>query len=202
VSDDIDEIWALYADDGAQSLDTVEAALLNLRRDAANRDAVAELFRAMHTFKGNSRLLGLETIEACAHSAEDMVGLVRDEGAELDPELLEMLLEASDRLREMMEMAVTTRRDVDDSISASITSRMKEKYERMKSLPLSGSAVEVAAPAEDTVEETADETTPEDEAPQAEETFETAVIFGGPTESLASDPVYLTHQSIIKATFS
>ena len=63
MSDDIDEIWALYADDGAQSLDTVEAALLKLRKDATNREAIAELFRAMHTFKGNSRLLELEQIE-------------------------------------------------------------------------------------------------------------------------------------------
>ena len=117
MSDDIDEIWALYADDGAQSLDTVEAALLKLRKDATNREAIAELFRAMHTFKGNSRLLGLEQIESCAHIAEDLVGLVRDEGVEFDVELLEMLLEASDRLREMMEMAVTTRRDVEELIS-------------------------------------------------------------------------------------
>jgi two-component system chemotaxis sensor kinase CheA len=132
LSEDLDEIWALYADDGAQSLDTVEAALLALRKEPRSPESVAELFRAMHTFKGNSRLLGLETIESCAHIAEDLVGLVRDEGATLDSELLEMLLEASDRLREMMEIAVNTRRDADKSISESIVGRMREKYARMR----------------------------------------------------------------------
>lgn len=188
MSDDIDEIWALYADDGAQSLDTVEAALLKLRKESANREAVAELFRAMHTFKGNSRLLGLERIESCAHIAEDLVGLVRDEGVVIDTELLEMLLEASDRLREMMEMAVTTRRDVDEAISESITDRMREKYQRIKALQAVGAAQvalasgEAEAPAENVAAE----------LPVENETFETAVIFEAPKESLAADPMYLS----------
>ncbi|GLI92461.1 Hpt domain-containing protein [Methylocystis echinoides] len=181
MSEDLDEIWALYADDGAQSLDTVEAALLALRKEPLSHESVAELFRAMHTFKGNSRLLGLETIESCAHIAEDLVGLVRDEGATLDAELLEMLLEASDRLREMMEIAVNTRRDADKDISASIVGRMREKYARMRDSETGKTAGSVSEDGE----------TGGDLPAEAEEQFETAVVFGAVTESLASDPTYL-----------
>lgn len=207
MSEDLDEIWALYADDGAQSLDTVEAALLNLRNDPRNHESVAELFRAMHTFKGNSRLLGLETVESCAHIAEDLVGLVRDEGADLDQELLEMLLEASDRLREMMEVAVSSRRDADGSISASIVARMRDKFVRMRDPQASQPAPAAEAPVEAPVAKAEDApdgesvAAPEQEPAQepveeaaeevVEETFETAVLFEAVTESLATDPTYL-----------
>ena len=94
----MDEIWALYADDGGQSLDLAEQSLLNLKKAPANNGHLAALFRAIHTFKGNARVLGLATIERCAHAAEDLIGLVRDENVPLDPDLLALLLETSDAL--------------------------------------------------------------------------------------------------------
>lgn len=181
MSEDIDEIWALYADDGAQSLDTVEAALLRLRGDHRDGEAIAELFRAMHTFKGNSRLIGLVRIETCAHLAEDLIGLVRDEGVQMDAELLDLLLEAGDRLREMMESAVVSRRDPEESVSESICARMKHKYSALR-----GEGDAQAAP---DAQALAPAGTPANEVEN--ETFETAVLFGPPQDNLAKDPLYL-----------
>ena len=107
---ELDEIWELYADDGAQSLDLVEQSLLNLKETPANAGHIAALFRAIHTFKGNARVLGLGTIEHCAHAAEDLIGLVRDENVPLTPDLLALLLEISDVLREMMNEVSRTAR--------------------------------------------------------------------------------------------
>lgn len=184
MSEDLDEIWALYADDGAQSLDTVEAALLKLRGDHQDSEAIAELFRAMHTFKGNSRLIGLVRIETCAHLAEDLVGLVRDEGVPVDIELLDLLLEASDRLREMMESAVVSRADPEESVAESICGRMKEKYNALRGRDaprqLEAGPVEATQPPEESAAEEAKEAI-----------FETAVLFGPPEENLAKDPLYL-----------
>ncbi len=180
MSEDIDEIWALYADDGAQSLDTVEAALLKLRGDHDDSEAIAELFRAMHTFKGNSRLIGLVRIETCAHLAEDLIGLVRDEGVRMDVGLLDLLLEAGDRLREMMESAVMSRHDPDEAVSASICERMKQKYLELRGGPSPEAAVAPAAATGNT-----------HAVGTEKETFETAVLFGPPQETLAKDPLYL-----------
>ena len=107
MSDEMNEIWALFADDGGQALDQVEEALLELKDapEAADPDTIGALFRAMHTFKGNARVLGLATIENRAHVAEDMIGLVRDEGVPLDAEMLDLLFETLDTLRGMLETA-------------------------------------------------------------------------------------------------
>ena len=105
MNDEMDEIWALYADDGAQAMDAMEDALLSLQSCTVDEQAplVAALFRAVHTFKGNSRVLGLEMVEKRAHLAEDLIGLVRDQGVPLDAEILALLLETGDRLREMLD---------------------------------------------------------------------------------------------------
>lgn len=132
MSDELNEIWDLYVDDGSQSLDAVEAVLMGTRDAPADAAAIATLFRAMHTFKGNSRVLGLSVIESRAHLAEDLVGLVRDEGVVLDGELVELLLETTDALRGMMEAAHATRRDADEATTADLVARMRHKFERCR----------------------------------------------------------------------
>lgn len=132
MSDEMDEIWVLYADDGAQAMDAMEAALLSLQ-DCPPEDApglVAALFRAVHTFKGNSRVLGLETVESRAHLAEDLIGLVRDQGVTLDEEILALLLETSDRFREMLDETARNRADVDPASTEGLLERLKDKIAR------------------------------------------------------------------------
>ncbi|MEC8796130.1 MAG: Hpt domain-containing protein, partial [Pseudomonadota bacterium] len=114
MSDEMDEIWALFADDGGQSLDAMEEALLALQDGEGDQtEHVSALFRAVHTFKGNSRVLGLAVVESRAHLAEDLIGLVRDDGVPLDEGILEVLLYAGDVLRNMLEETAANRADVD-----------------------------------------------------------------------------------------
>ncbi len=132
MSDEMDEIWVLYADDGGQAMDAMETALLQLQECAPEDQPplVAALFRAVHTFKGNSRVLGLETVENRAHLAEDLIGLVRDRGVALDDEILSLLLETGDRLREMLEETARSRADVDPAGTDALVGRLRDKIAR------------------------------------------------------------------------
>jgi len=133
---DINEVWGLYAEEGGCSLDEVEECLLILsallktgsQDEPSNTEAVARLFRAMHTYKGNARMLGLSVIESVAHLAEDMIGLVRDEGVALDGEIVDLLLEATDVLRGMLEASVSTHQDAPSAMAGDLNVRMKEKF--------------------------------------------------------------------------
>ena len=144
MSDEMDEIWALYADDGAQALDAMETALLALGNGgAADQGAhVSALFRAVHTFKGNSRVLGLAVVESRAHYAEDLIGLVRDQGVPWDAEIKDILLLAADTLRGMLEDTAANRADVDPGPSEDLLHRLKDKIARASGAP------SPAAPAE------------------------------------------------------
>jgi two-component system chemotaxis sensor kinase CheA len=178
VSDDVSEIWSLYADDGAQALDAAENALLRLKNGAPERAAVAELFRAMHTFKGNARVIGLRVVESRAHLAEDLIGLVRDDGAPLDAELVELLLEVTEVLRVMLDETASRRKDVDEAETADLVLRVTAKFNQCREILKRAKE----GPA-DHAEAIADE--PEDM------TFTEAVVFEPVDGStLAEDPEY------------
>ena len=130
MTDEMDEIWALYADDGAQALDAMETALAGLDGDAGDIGHVSALFRAVHTFKGNSRVLGLSTVESRAHLAEDLIGLVRDAGVPWDAEIRALMLETADALRSMLEQTATTQADVAPAPTESLMARLRDKIGR------------------------------------------------------------------------
>lgn len=132
MSDEMDEIWALYADDGAQALDAMEIALdaLGVGPADASDPNVAAFFRAVHTFKGNSRVLGLSVVESRAHYAEDLIGLVRDQGVPWDAEIRDILLLTADTLRVMLEETASTRADVDPTDSEPLMASLKDKIAR------------------------------------------------------------------------
>ncbi|MBR9649637.1 Hpt domain-containing protein [Thalassovita aquimarina] len=155
---EMDEIWELFADDGAQSLDAMEAALDALS-DGSTDDQVphiSALFRAVHTFKGNSRVLGLSVVESRAHLAEDLIGLVRDSGVPLTEEILDLMFLTGDTLRNMLEQVAATRADVDPEPSEDLLRQLKEMIAKCDpDAAPEDPAPEAAAPAEETAEEPA-----------------------------------------------
>ncbi len=148
MSDEMDEIWALYADDGAQALDAAEEALDALNDDPDSAaDNIARLFRAIHTFKGNARVLGLQNVETLAHIGEDLIGLVRDEGVSLTQELLDTLVLTNDTLRGMLEETADTHQDVAPEPSAELLDQLRDLHAR-----LSGGSETVDTDAEDSAD--------------------------------------------------
>lgn len=165
MSDEMDEIWALYADDGAQALDAMEIALdaLGAGPAAATDPEVAAFFRAVHTFKGNSRVLGLAVVESRAHYAEDLIGLVRDQGVPWDAEIRDILLMAADTLRVMLEETAATRADVDPTASEPLMHRLKDKIARCTGAAPEPAVAEVAVAASEPVAVVAPTPQPEPE---------------------------------------
>ncbi len=175
MTDEMEEIWLLYVDDGSQSLDAVERAVTLLRDRPNDTGAIGLLFRSMHTFKGNSRILGLATIEHTAHIAEDLIGIVRDEGVPIDAEIIELLIEAADTLRAMMDRAYRSRADEPAEGGFDLPMRLKDKISRCRA---DGGG---QTPAITAVEANSDD----DDAPFAE-----ALLFDAASIRLADDPVY------------
>jgi two-component system chemotaxis sensor kinase CheA len=109
----LEEVWSLFAAEGKETLDLVEEALLELESDPTNAGQVARLFRGLHTFKGEARMMGLSTIESLAHRAEDLVALVRDEGVTLTGAMIDLLLRVLDHSRGLLNYATARRHDAE-----------------------------------------------------------------------------------------
>jgi two-component system chemotaxis sensor kinase CheA len=110
-----DETWNLYASDAQSALTEIEDALLIAERDPADRAQVHRLYRALHTIKGNSAMLGLDRVQRLAHAAEDLAAVVRDEGVPFDDSLATAMLLLVDRLRGVVDLVGRFRRDVRDA---------------------------------------------------------------------------------------
>jgi chemotaxis protein histidine kinase CheA len=72
---------------------------------------VARLFRGFHSLKGLARAMALYGMEAVAHRAENLLGLVRDSGVAMSEPMLDGLLEAVDSLKGLRDAAVGNRAD-------------------------------------------------------------------------------------------
>jgi len=63
--------------EACEHLEACDAALVALDRKRDDRDAVNNLFRAVHSIKGTSSYLGLEGVSGLAHAFEGLLELVR-----------------------------------------------------------------------------------------------------------------------------
>ncbi len=196
MSDELDEVWGLYADEGEQSLEAMEDALLILKSTPTDTSMIGSLFRAMHTFKGNSRVMGLSVIESRAHVAEDLIGLVRDEGVPLDDELIDLLLEMVDILHPMLSQVCSTQLDASPESSNDLVTRMKDKLARCREIKSGAPAVKKSSPikknaavvSEPIIEAELELIIAEHES-EVDDAAPLAIIFDN-TETLANDPMF------------
>ena len=62
----MDELLRDFLTETVESLDSVDAQLVQLEREPNNRQVLANIFRLVHTIKGTCGFLGLPRLEALA----------------------------------------------------------------------------------------------------------------------------------------
>ncbi len=66
-----------------ESLDSLDAEMIQLERNPNDPGLIGNIFRLVHTIKGNSASLGLPRLEAMAHAGENVLGNFRDGSLEV-----------------------------------------------------------------------------------------------------------------------
>ncbi len=100
--DGMDEIIREFLGESAEGMDVLDRNLVALEREPGSHELLAEIFRTVHTLKGNSGALGYPKLESIAHAGENALGLLRDGKLTLGPELANGLLAMVDALRELL----------------------------------------------------------------------------------------------------
>ncbi len=109
-------------------VDILERNILVLENDTRNKDAIDEIFRAAHTLKGNSAAVEMYEISEFTHVMEDLLDEIRSDKIEIDSEVIDVLLEAIDVVKLMIENRINGDIYKDDisEIKATLESLMKE----------------------------------------------------------------------------
>ena len=109
--ENIEEFWKLFQEESEDGLNSAEDCLVILEKNREDKEQIHTLFRAIHTLKGSSQMMGLTNLGSMAHIFEDIVGLVRDQGVLMDDEMHDQLCRTIDTLRLILEAVFETRQD-------------------------------------------------------------------------------------------
>ncbi|MBQ4133217.1 MAG: Hpt domain-containing protein [Desulfovibrionaceae bacterium] len=97
------EIFADFIIESREHLESIEPNLLELEKDPANLNLLNQIFRPMHSLKGASGFLGLNKINALAHRSENVLDELRKGSMSLTSEIMDVILTATDALRQMID---------------------------------------------------------------------------------------------------
>lgn len=99
---DVDEIVEAFLIESQENIEQLDQDLLALESDPAAAAPVASAFRALHTIKGTCAFFGFPHLETLSHQAETLLGTIRDGERLATPAVITLLLEVSDRIRDIL----------------------------------------------------------------------------------------------------
>ncbi len=156
-----------------ENLDRLDRDLVGLEKNPSDRDALAGVFRTIHTIKGTCGFLGFNNLEKVAHVGENLLTRLRDGQLTLNPEITTALLGMVDAVRQMLQQIQTTGQDGKNDypeLREILTSLQKGKTAPDSAptadVPMAAPAKPDASAAPNDVSPPATETRPRDSAPE------------------------------------
>ncbi len=96
------ELLREFASEGAEHLQNIEQGILVLEDNPTDADTLNSVFRAFHSFKGCAGFLNLITIKGVAQELESLLDAARQGRLTLTSELINLILEGGDLLRQFV----------------------------------------------------------------------------------------------------
>jgi two-component system chemotaxis sensor kinase CheA len=106
--EETDDVLREFLAEGRELLDQVDEDLLALEAAPDSVERIASVFRALHSIKGGSGLLGLARMQEVAHAGESLLVRLRDGAARLDRPTADALLALNDALRARLDVVAAT----------------------------------------------------------------------------------------------
>lgn len=92
----------VFFSESAEYLQTITDGLLALESDPVDLEPVETVFRGAHSLKGMSAAMGYTRTQELTHKMESLMATVRSREQVADHELIDLMLQATDRVREVI----------------------------------------------------------------------------------------------------
>ncbi len=96
------EMSTNFVSESQDILQSLESGLLNWLQDQKNQELLGDIFRQIHSFKGNCGFLGFAALETLSHHLETAIDLARSGGKVNSSKLAELALKLIDVYRETL----------------------------------------------------------------------------------------------------
>lgn len=98
-----DELLQIYFSEADELLQSIEKSTMALEADPQDKSVVNEIFRAVHTIKSSSAMVGLNGLSEHAHLLENLLEKLRSQQMPITRNLISFLLENHDAMKGMVE---------------------------------------------------------------------------------------------------
>lgn len=89
----------VFLEELEEKIQSINDNVLLLERDGGSPDVIQEIFRAAHTIKGSSGVMGYEKMARLTHEIENLFDRLRQGTIEVTTHLVDVLFEALDTLK-------------------------------------------------------------------------------------------------------
>lgn len=102
-----------FLEESNESLEGIENAFIRLENDPSNMEIIDEIFRPVHSLKGNSGFFDLTNINKFSHRLENLIDFIRHDKLSVNREIIDVLLTGVDFLQKMLDRAYEDPSDVE-----------------------------------------------------------------------------------------
>jgi two-component system chemotaxis sensor kinase CheA len=183
---DLQDIVREFLVESYENLDQLDRDLVVLEQQPRSPEALARIFRTLHTLKGTCGFLGFAKLEAVAHVGENLLSRLRDGQLVLRPEITTALLTLVDAIRDILGQIETTGREGAADYSALIDTLTALQAEPP---PAAGLAADELAAAEPAASEPPSGERPTSELPAGPPAGEPAAAEPPASKSPAAQPL-------------
>src|SRR3989304_3874912 len=101
----LDQLKQTFFDECDEALQQIEAGRTDIREGQQSDDTVNAVFRGVHSVKGGAGIFGFEALVGFAHVFETVLDFLRRGSLTATPEIIDVLLSASDVLSDLVQMS-------------------------------------------------------------------------------------------------
>ncbi len=109
MDNDEDLLIQAFTAQSEEGVSRMEESLIHLETHPEDEETLHEIFRICHTLKGDSSIVGFSSLAEFAHHLEDLLEGVRNHAIPVTGQLVTLLLESVDALRELLRDALDGR---------------------------------------------------------------------------------------------
>ncbi|MFM2311502.1 MAG: hypothetical protein RLZZ04_778 [Cyanobacteriota bacterium] len=102
-----EELKDIYRLSSQEHLQNLEAGLLHLEQNPTQLEIIEDLLREAHSLKGDSRVVGVTTMEAVTHNLEEVLGKIQRQEITFTSQLSDRLYQTLDGMQRLLEEALT-----------------------------------------------------------------------------------------------
>lgn len=110
-----------FIEEATDLINDLEKAVLSLANDLSDKSLVEQIFRIMHTIKGNSDMFGFHEIDRFTHQLETIYDNIRNDKLKVTDKLVNLTLTSVDHLRMLLdegnELSGPTKKQHEDLVS-------------------------------------------------------------------------------------